>query len=286
MIQKKGQWSLCRFIQGEWGDEWQKTRLLLPIDEGTPVEATPTWDTAPVSEGVSPLAEPARPQRERHVPDRYSPASAAVAAMYAGSLGVGYTENWSRNLSAAALHVDTSLALNRLMDRAVASVGVETGTTKATEVMAAVKEQYEAMPPELQRCACIMMDHDQLAAEYGKSSPQAKMCREVYAAAMVDAARSGLNATPLEPLYAAVGRRGQRCRTLESGAEVCADITYGSMFDDEYDGNVFVGPPCGDIDMQQITCAAKAKSSPLDYGQPWSSTGPRLAVRSGCAASA
>ena len=53
--------------------------------------------------------------------------------MYAESMGAGYDENWSRRLTATAMHVDTTCGLDRLMNRALVSVGAEIGTFEGAD---------------------------------------------------------------------------------------------------------------------------------------------------------
>ena len=59
---------------------------------------------------------------------------------------------------------------------------------------------YSSLDETLQRAAMIMADHDEAVTEFGAVSPEAKLMRETYAAAMVDAAQHGKIAPPLDPL--------------------------------------------------------------------------------------
>ena len=64
----------------------------------------------------------------------------------------------------------------------------------------ALREEFDKSTLETQRAALIAVDHALIAEEYGITSPQAKMVRELYAAAMADAAFQGKIVPPLEPL--------------------------------------------------------------------------------------
>ena len=151
-----------------------------------------------------------------------------------------------------SLTVDTSACYERLTERLSDFAGMA-----HDETIAAALDDYEGMPPELQRAVCLMVDHDDVVAELGATSPQATLTRELYAAAMVDAAMSGLQLEPLEPLLSAIAPRARAPGAPPPCVEPCQ---LSDIFDANHDGCVFSLPPS--LIGVDISMAAKKKSSP------------------------
>eukprot|EP00966_Prymnesium_polylepis_P252637 5840640-Prymnesium_polylepis.1 len=80
------------------------------------------------------------------------------------------------------------------------------------------------------------------------------MLRRVYAAAMLESAKLGHAAPPLEPLFAPL--------MAQSDASLS---TYDEMFDKEHDGIIF-SAPAFDCDPTTVA-AAKAKTSPHIFSE-------------------
>ena len=154
------------------------------------------------------------------------------------------------------MFVNTSGGAERLADRAVAAAALEDDAASllAHDVSAA----FAALEPELQRAVCLMTDHDDVVAEYGETSPQASLARELYAAAMVDAAVHGYEIDALQPLLSAISPHGnapgQQARVLLG---LCS---LEDIFDERYDGHLFAfGAKSIGID---VVMAAKKNASP------------------------
>ena len=65
-----------------------------------------------------------------------------------------------------------------------------------------ILDGFDALEKCLQRAIMIMTDHDESTVRHGPGAPETSMSRRIYAAAMVDAAKLGHAALPLEPLFA------------------------------------------------------------------------------------
>ena len=87
-----------------------------------------------------------------------------------------------------------------------------------------------------------MMDHVGASSLFGATSPQAILAREVYAAAMVDAASHGYHAPALEPLC--------QCARARHSSPLPLDDIFGEQHDDEM---FYCGT--GDV-MLDIACVA------------------------------
>ena len=276
VVAKSGKWSKCEFINARdaagnpFADVWRPTSLLLPLDETTPPPTapapasrpddastvlrpaagddvsgpTPNYDTMPPSPGGDPLREPTRPTRARMQPNRYGYSVSALCADHA--------EIAVRMARGGSLAVDTSTCHERLTERLSDLAGVA-----HDETIAVVLGAYEGMPPELQRAVCLMVDYDDIAAELGATSPQATLTRELYAAAMVDAAVNGLQLEPLEPLLIAIAPRARTPGTPPPCVESCR---FSDIFDPNHDGCLFSLAPS--LIGADISMAAKKKSSP------------------------
>ena len=122
--------------------------------------------------------------------------------MYADAAGVSFGDRWSARMPASDLAIDLTAGAAQL----AACVTCDETTYPATLI-----PEYGQACEEIRRCACIAMDHDVLASEYGATSAQVKACRQMYAAASLDAAIAGCRAPPIDlaPGFHA-SRHGQR----------------------------------------------------------------------------
>ena len=139
-------------------------------------------------------------------------------------------------------------------DCVVSGISADGGTTSASDGMPldeVVAAAYDQSDETIKRAAMIMADHDEACCEFGPSAPETTMLRQTYAAAMVDAARHGKMAPPLDPLLVPV------CNAANGDAPA---VTMDELFDDVNSGNVFMlpGSDCDPL----IIAAAKAKTSP------------------------
>ena len=279
---RRGKWSLCRFAKATtddgrpYVDVWRPHTSLIPLHNasggnspetehgearrmppetsvpmgdlndpnvlGPPEdgvgELTPTHDTAPHVPGADPIKEPSRPKRTTKQPDRFT-----VSAIAASHLEL---QRACRN--GDRLHVDVGQLSERLAQRA-GLASIESGFDFDTNITELSLDQ--------QRAICLLADHDDIVAELGASSPQAKVARELYALAAFDASRSGSKMGPLDPLLSAIRR--PRSYTGESSLTEC-ECDLPSIFDESHDGALFIYEDDG-IDLE-VVCAAKVKSSP------------------------
>ena len=82
----------------------------------------------------------------------------------------------------------------------------------------------------------IMFDHEALSLEYGSTSPQAKMARELYAAAALAAALDGTPVPPLESLYTPLERpAGGAASDAREDRNLVEDIIAGAAADGGYE---------------------------------------------------
>ena len=246
-----------------------------PVEE---VELTPNHTTLPHIEGGDPLKEPARPVRKRNEPERLTYSVAAICAQYAEAAGASF-DSTSPRMPVGAFTVNTEEGQRRFAERACARAesmptiaGVTSSewcedTEHAKKVRAAICKDTEppmtsealvaafsVLEPELQRAACIMMDHDDVVAEYGETSPQALLVREIYAAQMVEAARAGLTPRALDPLMAGVDFSDPTRELF---------VASGDIFEDCYDGTFFAG--IGDSMGPDIAALVKKRTAPDIY---------------------
>ena len=162
-----------------------------------------TLDALPVMPGPS-----VPPQRERREPDRLGQfAPAMLAAHYVEFSGVGMTGDANvRPHSFDAVYSDPA-DIDRRYEQLVMSSVDEVALNqpeqraRALSDAEALRAKFNDLDITVQRAACIMADHAMFAREFGAVSPQAKMARTAYAAAMVDAASWGYKVAPLDPYY-------------------------------------------------------------------------------------
>jgi hypothetical protein len=111
-----------------------------------------------------------------------------------------------------------------------------------------ILDGYDKLETCLQRVLMLVADHDESISRHGKGSPETGLLRKVYAAAMVESAKLGHSAPPLDPLFAPLfpGHVDTLC-------------THDEMFDEKYDGMLF-SAPVHDCD-PTIIAAAKANTS-------------------------
>ena len=254
-------------------------------------ELVPNARTAPADGGDDPLREPTRPKRERTAPDRFGTYGiAALAAHYAESSGLGFT---SRRLPEHAFAVCSDHTLDRLIarsrdhaptamlaatctaaganwcdqpdryaDRTPSATVMERDTDCEKELLAAAFEDelrsaYGTLSAASAAALTVALDHEDIAAEYGSTSPQAKMVREVYAAAMYSSAVSeGVSLPPLDQLLRDV--TGSIRKPALDGM-----YTLDRIFDDDMSGGLYAGFAAAlEADTQDLWALAKGKSSP------------------------
>ena len=110
-----------------------------------------------------------------------------------------------------------------------------------------------------QRAASLMADHDDIVAELGATSDQAKLARELYAAAVFAGARDGVMLPALEPLTRAIGPSG--APRLEGEKPLYTEpASIDRMFDAEFSGCLFVEEE-DTLGVDKV-CAAKKRSAP------------------------
>eukprot|EP00966_Prymnesium_polylepis_P327772 7383610-Prymnesium_polylepis.2 len=117
-----------------------------------------------------------------------------------------------------------------------------------------ILDGFHALEECLQRVIMIMCDHDESTVKHGATAPDTTMLRSVYAAAMVEAAKLGHAAPPLDPLFAPL--------IAQEGASLC---TFDEVFDEAHDGTMFSTSNLG-CD-PTIIAAAKAKTSPHIFSE-------------------
>mgnify|MGYP003941231743 CR=1 FL=1 len=186
----------------------------------------PNQNTLPHEAGADPLKEPTRPKRERHEVDRYSPAM--LSASYASAAGAKYD-------SAELPEFDEMyVSLDGMSERFANLAFNATDETQAS----AARDAFESLPIEAQRAACIMADYDVLATELGATSPQAKLAREAYAAAVFDAACAGISLPPIDPLYDVT----PLCGAPADGQGESAPVPLDQIFDKVHDHSMISVP--------------------------------------------
>ena len=279
IVKREHNWVLCKFVSARDNDgrpfanEWRRKADLLAIPEPTetvasdavappqplPKEVTsaptrmpegnivPNANTLPAPGSDDPLREPARPTRATRPPDRLAYSAAALSAAYAEAAGVGFDLKAPRMTDAAFL-VNTDHGADRLVARAFDQAAAR-GEPLLVSVENDIRSSFDEMVPELQRAALIAADIDLVSAELGPTSPQAKMARELYAAAAVDAAMLGVRVPMLEPHAQVDGDLS------DTGSVPLTDI-----FDDQNSGRLFL---CNDTGFgTDIFALSKAKTAP------------------------
>ena len=286
VLQKSAAFWRCRFKSARnkegkpWVDAWIPKSQISRVDSfgighgaeddsrvtqnaarGEDANVTPNVYTMPHEEGADPMRDPARPQRIRREPERYT--VSAMCAAYADAAGASFSAT-SPRMPIGAFGVNTEAGLQRLQERACAtgyslaavpgSDWCENRDGKGPMTSEELGLAFSALEPELQRAVCIMADYDEVVAELGADSPQALMVREVYAAQMVEAARAGLKPRALEPLL-----------TVLDPSDAMRELYAGSndIFDEKYDGCVLMQAHDGMPD--DLAMLAKAKTSPDIY---------------------
>ena len=232
------------------------------------LEPSPTDVTLPAPGSGDPLKEPTRPTRERQPPDRYTYATPALAALRPVAELARFDAE-SPRLTTEALAVVTDHGEARLRARWDAMARDEDGPSMLGAGDDATRElnslpvptddilhSYDQLDPALQRAVMVMADHDDALQEFGPRSPEVGLLREVYAAAVLDAARVGLRAPALDPLFAPLS---PHCLDHEPS------VTLEDMFADKYCGTVF-STSLTDCD-PVIAAAAKTKSSPHIFSE-------------------
>ena len=237
----------------------------------TPIPAPDQWlvpnsSTLPHEHGTDPLKEPIRPQRERRPVDRFVPEMLAAQYMTAAGLGLGEDmANAWKTPHAAALYVELDGMGERFVDLALAA--------DPLAETAHLAEAFESLPEEAQRGACVLADYHALAATLGATSPQAKLARDVYASAMLDAACIGVVLPPIDPLYnvTALLQPGQPAHggggdPAEARAATSTQVEEDDIFDKDYDGHM-VSLPSHPLAFGELSLVAKKRTSPDIYSE-------------------
>ena len=217
----------------------------------------------PHEPGADPLKEPTRPVRERRPIDRFVPEMLAAQYMCAAGVGLGEdTANAWRNPDPDALYVELDGMGERFIDMALAA----DPEADAAPLAAA----FDSLPIEAQRGACVMADYHALAATLGSTSPQAKLAREVYAAATLEAACAGIVLPALDPLYNVTP-------TAQGGGGGAAtvQVAIDDLFESDYDEHIVSLhvahlPNGGSAHMDnfdQLAQLAKKRTSPDIYSE-------------------
>jgi hypothetical protein len=193
---------------------------------------------------AAPFSGDRRPTRERREPERYS--LTTLIANYTEASGAGFSVSSSR-VSSTAMHVDLAGQVDRIAERAKSRADVYLNYSDE------VKGAFLALPPEAQASACVAADHADISAEYGASSPQAALVREVYAAAALAAALKGIAVPPIEPVAVSV---------IDKSLHASVD----DMFDDAFDGGGLfnLGRNYDGEYGPDIACSAKKSTSNPD----------------------
>ena len=107
-----------------------------------------------------------------------------------------------------------------------------------------------------QRAACLMADYDDLADAMGPTSDQAKLARDLYAAAVFDAARNGVMLPHLDPMFTALVPPSSPGDPNEGSTHrACVDDIFGSR----HDGCLFIAPHCDAS--SEVFAVAKKKTT-------------------------
>ena len=163
----------------------------------------PNEHTVPAPGMDDPLREPVRPPRVRHQPDRLQYASAAMAASY-DECALHRFDIQSPRLPDSAFIVDVKDGADTMIDIA-AELYSQRGEPLLLAEEAELRDEYNLTEQSLQRALMIATDVHSASAEFGSSSAQVKMLRELYAAAAFDAAANGVRVPYLDPDVTVIG---------------------------------------------------------------------------------
>ena len=308
IVERKGRWSKCKFINAthpdgrRYADEWRPHDELIkvtvqrkdnesgsgpevgtdvgnqPIRRARPPEPipleplvnkllpspgdtgpTPNFNTLPPEPGADPLREPARPARARVAPERFTVGSIAACHIEIAAAMATSDSSLDQLLDVGGL-------AKRLSDRVVAAVAIGEGDN---EYYAFLNTSLASMDIRAQTAACLMADYDDIADELGASSDQARLARELYAAAVFSGVQHGVLLPPLDPLLSAVVGP----REPGGGCSVSADVSsFEGIYDPKYDGWLLVSPY--DTINADVAFAAKKNTSPNIFTER-QMTGPR-----------
>ena len=285
IVAKKGVWARCRFTAhnddgNPWEDVWRKTADLIDLDalneqtgndkpadgpaelqpsitdQGRPaaLEPTPTDVTGPAPGMSDPLKEPTRPSRSRKPTNFFGEFATPALGAMRSIAALARFDPESPRLTSETLAVSTEDGGYRLAQR-LEPDATDGGTPALmSDIGEHILDGFDALEECLQRVIMIMCDHDESTVKHGATAPETAMLRSVYAAAMVEAARLGHAAPPLDPLFAPL--------IAQEGASLC---TFDEMFDEAHDGVLFSTSNLG-CD-PTIIAAAKAKTSPHIFSE-------------------
>ena len=254
---------------GKWAakdiDRWHNLSKETWYTEGTgegppPPGPTTTEATAPAPTPAPPAPpKPTsdRPQRERAEPNRltYAVNCTVLAAQHAEfAKGKYFGPHTSHTLAPIYPNIETELGR---IEAEAAQAAAERDLTGAAldEYVGVVRDEFNGAEDVGRRAILLASDYSHLAAEYGESSPQAILARELYAASAVAAANMGVVVPTLEPLLPIYGDPSSRS-TLEG------------IFDAKYDGGIFtLGTREAASHLEPFVCAAKGKGSPHIFNE-------------------
>ena len=285
IVAKKGVWARCRFTAhnedgNPWEDVWRKTADLIDLDtlseqtgsdesvetpaelqpsipnSGRPaaLEPTPTDVTGPAPGTSDPLKEPTRPTRSRKPTDFFGEFATPALGSMRDVAALARFDPESPRLTSETLAVATEGGGHRLAQRLEPDMADDGAPALLSDIGEHILDGFDALEECLQRVIMIMCDHDESSVKHGATAPETTMLRSVYAAAMVEAAKLGHAAPPLDPLFAPL--------IAQEGASLC---TFDEMFDESHDGVIFSTPNLG-CD-PTIIAAAKAKTSPHIFSE-------------------
>ena len=213
-----------------------------PYDEPVPNE-----HTVPPPGSDDAIRDPVRPERARRPPERLGYASSAMAAAYVECSQANFDLH-SPRLSDAAFHVNTTDGADRLVGRAF-ELSEHRGEVFMFADEVELRGEFDASPIELQRAVMIATDFDRVSEEFGHTSPQATLTRELYAVAALDAASHGVVVPYLNPLV-----------HVASGPAIGSYVKPSDLFDEAYSGCLLQS---GDVLLgNEMFALSKMKTSP------------------------
>lgn len=292
IIRREKEWARCKFINARAEDGrpfenmWLRFADLTPLPEvaeqfsrlaptgiipASPVDADmqpvgtneqpsnpsdfpiPNVHSAPPPGSDDAIRDPVRPERARRPPDRWGGyAAAALATDYEACRDVHFDIKSSK-LPDSAFVVNTTDGADRLICEAFDLFdGHGEVLMLADERM--IRDEYNATPIQLQRALMIAVDAQQVLLEYGHTSPQMLMMRELYAVAALEAAMQGITVPYFES-------------NVEIVTGYCSgnNVTIDQIFDGNYSGCILHS---GDEMLgDELFAVAKAKTSPDTFSE-------------------
>ena len=233
--------------------EASRTTSRLPL-KPTPLPPTtfhseplPNQETQTSSGSGDAIRDPVRAERARRPPERLAYAAAAMTAAYVDCSRANF-DIQSPRMPDAAFHVDLSHGSDRLVANAF-ELCDQRGEILMLADEVELRSTFDESPPELQRALMIATDADMVSLEFGATSPQTKLVRELYAVAAYDAASHGVTVPYLDPLVLVTG--GEHVGLVAKPHEIFDEMYSGSLLQS---GDSMLG--------NELFALSKAKSSP------------------------